>query len=140
MIRKCNELTKNKIISVKENKRKFIINNNSCFYINKVIVDDCYMRDTLRCDYLFEISKDKKKVDILFYVELKGKDIAHGIEQLKTTIDFCKKTHTHIQKQCYIVASKFPSASTSSQKFKKEFKRKNNVQLFIDTNEKKVTI
>jgi len=139
MITRCNKCTKNKIVPVNENKREFRIQNNSRYEINTVTVDKCYITSGLKCDYLFEIilNTDIKKV---YYVELKGSDISHGIKQLESTIQYCKSEHNRVSKEAYIIASKFPKSSTSSQKLKKEFKRVNNIQLFIDTKQREVTV
>ena len=138
MISRCNKVKKDKIVSVNENKRVFRIKNSSFFDINIVTVDDCYITKGLKCDYLFEIIN--KEVIKVLYVELKGKNIEHGIKQLEATINYCKVEHKNIPKECYIIASRVPKSSTSSQKLKKEFKRKNQIQLFIDTKIKEVTI
>lgn len=140
MITKCNTYTNNKFISVSENRRNFKIKNSSTFYINKVIVDDCYIKVGERCDYLFEIINNDT-IENVFYVELKGSNITHAVEQLKATIAHCKNIHSAVAlKQCYIVASKFPSAGPSSQTLKKKFKRENKIQLFIDTKIKEIAI
>ena len=139
MIDRCNSFNKNKIISVSENRRTFKINNKSLLTINKVIVDNCYIKDTKRCDYLFEII-DEGDVKSVFYVELKGMDIQKAILQLEATLKYCLPIHKQSNRSCYIVASKVPKASTSTQKFKKEFKRKYNISLYIDTKLKEVTL
>ena len=140
MINNCNTYTNNKLISVSENRRIFKIINTSTFYVNKVVVDDCYIKVGERCDYLFEIINNNT-VKKVFYVELKGSNITHAVEQLKTTITYCKRIHSAaVLKQCYIVASKFPSAGPSSQALKKKFKRENKIQLFIDTKIKEIAI
>jgi len=138
MIDSCNEVTQNKIVTVSENKRKFIINNKSLFTINTVTVDECYVKSGLRCDFLFEVIDEELKE--VFYVELKGSDISHGIQQLEATLKHCLAIHKNIPKSCYIVASRVPKTSTSTQKQKKEFKRKNSVMLYIDTKQKEVTV
>ena len=146
MISSCNTTTTNKIISVSENKRTFRVKNDSVFTINEVEVDGCYKTTGAKCDYLFEvISKDTKTnvetVTIVFYVELKGSDINHAIEQLEATIQHCLSEHKSVnKKECYIVASKFPSAGTSSQILKKKFLKKHKIQLFIDTKIKEVIV
>ncbi|NOZ91351.1 MAG: hypothetical protein GXO60_08725 [Epsilonproteobacteria bacterium] len=138
MIRTCNELTTNKIISISENKRIFRINNSSLFSINRVEVDGCYITSGRKCDYLFEILDS----DILevFYVELKGKHLEDAIEQLEETLKYCLGIHKSINRSCFIVASRVPKASTSTQKMKKEFKRKHGVMLYIDTKIKEVKV
>ncbi|MCH9739516.1 MAG: hypothetical protein K0U38_01555 [Epsilonproteobacteria bacterium] len=138
MISSCNKVKIDKIVSVSENKRTFRIDNKSLLTINQVTIDGCYITSGLKCDYLFEIIS--QSIDKVFYVELKGKDIEHGVKQLEATVNYCKSEHKSIPKECYIVASRVPKSSTSSQKLKKEFKRKNGIQLFIDTKIKEVTV
>ena len=140
MIFSCNTTTTNKIISVSENRRTFRIKNDSVFTINEVEVDGCYKTTGAKCDYLFEIIA-QNIVTIVFYVELKGSDINHAIEQLEATIQYCLTEHKGVnKKECYIVASKFPSAGTSSQVLKKKFLKKNKIQLFITTRIKEVIV
>ncbi len=139
MITPCNSLTTNKIVTVSENRRKFTIDNSSALSINRVQVDGCYITSGLKCDYLFEII-DNNNIIKVFYVELKGKNIEHAIKQLTATVAHCKLIHKDIKRECYIVASRVPKSSTSAQNLKKEFKRKHNIQLFIDTNIKEVTV
>jgi len=138
MIDNCNSASQNKIVSVSENKRKFMVNNKSLFTINKVTVDDCYITSGLKCDFLFEVIDEELKE--VFYVELKGSDISHGIQQLEATVKHCLSIHKTVPRSCFIVASRVPKASTSTQKSKKEFKRKNSVMLYIDTKQKEVTV
>jgi len=139
MIDDCNEYSNNKIIIAEENRRKFILRNNSNLYINKVKVDNCYITSGQKCDYLFEIIRDDN-IEIVFYIELKGSDINHAIEQIESTLKYCNKIHTKSKKECYIVLSKFPSAGTSTQILKKKFKKKNNIQLYINSKIKTVII
>lgn len=139
MINRCNELTSNKKIVLKENRREFIIENHSNFKINKVRVDGCYITDGSRCDYLVEII-NSSSIERVFYIELKGKDIEHAIEQLENTLKYCKAIHKEFKRECYIVLSRFPSSGTSSQVLKKKFKNRNNIQLYIDSKVKRVTL
>ena len=55
MISEYNELRKDKIIRVEENKKKFIINNKDLLLINHVKVDGYLITTGNRCDHLFEI-------------------------------------------------------------------------------------
>ena len=141
MIDTCNKNNNNKIISTQASGREFIIKNNQSLNINKVEVDNCYITDGLRCDYLFEIIKNKTVVKV-FYLELKGSDINHAIKQLETTIKHCQNIHFDAIKECHIVASKYkaPSSGQKSQKTRSEFKRKNKIQLFIKSKIKEVTV
>ena len=137
MIEVCNNPSQHKIVSVSENRRVFRINNPSRLGINTVKVDGCYISEGKRCDYLFEIIDDALRN--VLYVELKGKHIEEAIEQLSATLHVCLSIHEHLPRHCYIVASRVPKASTSTQKYKKEFKRKYGVLLHIDTKLKEVT-
>lgn len=143
MITKCNKLSSNPIITAKEPKRKveFIINNKSKLSINKVTVDACLIESetTKKCDYLFEILEDSNIIKV-FYLELKGKDISQAIKQLESTIKYCNKYHNSYFKECYIVATGIPKASTKTSVLKKEFKRKNSIQLFIGTMKQTVIV
>lgn len=139
MISTCNSNTSNKIVSVSENKRIFRINNNSSHNINKITVDGCYIRTGAKCDFLFEIINNNNIIHV-FYVELKGSDIPHAIEQLEATIRHCSGIHNSFNKSSYIVASKFPKSGTASQVLKKKFLKNNSIQLYIDTKIKEVSI
>ena len=125
MIKKCNECKEDKIIPAKENKREFIIKNNSKKNINKVKVDDCLIKSGQKCDYLFEIECESLKE--IFYVELKGKDLNHALEQILTTIKFCETNYSHhsYKRKAFVVLSRYPKEDSSIQKRKKEFKRQN---------------
>jgi len=143
MITECNSLSNNAIVTAKEPKRKveFIINNKSKLLINKVIVDACLIKSEIskKCDYLFEILEDSNIIKV-FYLELKGKDISQAIKQLEATIKYCNKYHNSFFKECYIVATGIPKASTKTSVLKKDFKRRNKIQLFIGTMRQTVII
>ena len=136
MINECNTLSKNKIISKEENKRKFIIKNNSNTKVNIVEVDDCLITNGNKCDWLFEILDN----NLVFYVELKGKNIDHAFVQLETTINYCKSKHNKLKKNAYIVSSRVPSSGTDIQEAKKYFTQKLQTLLTIKNNKIEVTI
>jgi transposase-like protein len=139
MINSCNKIKNSKIIKVSENKMEFRIKNNSSFMINLVRVDGCYIKSGKKCDYLFEILDNNNLLKV-FYIELKGQHIKEAIEQLEETLKYCLSFHKNIDRSCYIIASKVPKATTSTQKLKKEFRRKNGVMLYIDTKQKEVIV
>jgi len=77
-------MSKNKIIAVSENTRRFEIRNDKSKFVNKVRVDGCLIDDNRECcDYLFEIDKS---ISLVIYVELKGSDIQKAYNQLIATI------------------------------------------------------
>ena len=134
MISTCNIYNHNPIISVSENKMTFTICNSSRVGVNKVTVDGCYMSSSSKkCDFLFEIISSEDEVSKVYYVELKGRNIEHAIEQLISTMSFCKTEHRGIYKECHIVCSRVPKAGPESQIFKSKFLKATSVQLFINT-------
>lgn len=135
----CEEECQDKILSVSENKKRFVIQNPNQLRVKKVTVDGCLFKDEdiLRCDYLFEIDNPMK---IVKYVELKGKDINHAYNQLCSTMNHMKRQHADRSKYCYIVAQRFPRSGPSSQLMKVKMKRAYNALLEIKTHTHTVKI
>ena len=131
MINKCNIIKSDKILSVKENKRKAILNNPKQVKINEVIVDNCLIKNGNKCDYIWEIYTTQK----CFYIKLKGKDLSQALDQIECTINFCIKyyNHTNFEKIAVIVLSRYPQESSSIQIKKKKLK-KQNIKLEIKNN------
>ena len=73
----CTIETTDKILVLEENKRKCIFSNPENLNLIKIIVDGCQITEGTRCDFLV---LDQQKNE--YFVELKGKDIPHAIEQL----------------------------------------------------------
>ncbi len=135
---KCSEENRNKVISVSENRRTFVIKNGDAKLVNKVEVDGCLIDgDRKKCDYLFEIDKP---MTLIIYVELKGKDIEHAYDQLAATIGYCKNRHNKLQKQCYIVASRVPKSGPKIQILKQKMAREYKIQMFVHTQKAEIKI
>ncbi len=133
MIDSCNKCDNRAIFVQTENKRSFRIKNSSKKEINEVRVDGCLIKGGKRCDWLYEI--ECKGVKEVFYVELKGKDLNHALEQILETIKYCDKTQNHnsCKKRAYIVLSRYPKEDSSIQKRKKELYKKS-IKLRTSTN------
>jgi hypothetical protein len=72
-----------RIINVEENKRKYIAHNQSENVVCLIRVDNCLIKDGIKCDFLLlNISKAKS-----YFIELKGSDLIHALEQINRTID-----------------------------------------------------
>jgi len=136
MIKKCNNVINDKNIVVKENGREFRIKNSSNIEINRVKVDGCFIKSGNRCDYLFEVLSKSR----VLYIELKGKDIQHALEQIDATIKHCKDIHKNFIKECYIVASRVPKETTKTQMLKRKFKSSLGTIPNISTNKKEIII
>lgn len=71
--------------SITEKGKTFQIDNSkSKVKVKCIKVDNCVFdgKDGIKCDYLFEVESAKK----IFYVELKGSDVIHAIEQIHSTV------------------------------------------------------
>lgn len=103
--------TKDSQIKFEENKRKIIFLNPSNHRYKKVKVDGCAIKTGQKCDDLL-ISQDEHEEH---FVELKGVDIMHAIDQLEQTIlkigEFDDNRHSYI-----ICTNVAPAYTTTIQK------------------------
>ena len=119
----CTIETTDKILVLEENKRKCIFSNPENLNLIKIIVDGCQITEGTRCGFLV---LDQQKNE--YFVELKGKDIPHAIEQLEATIKQLSSSAS-LRKTAIIVSSRHPSNDTSIQRAKALFKKKYKVDL-----------
>lgn len=120
----CTFETTDKLLVVKERKSKCIFSNPNRRMLTKVIVDGCQITDGIKCDYLI---LDHCRNE--YFVELKGKDLLHAVEQLEATIQQLSDKNKTVKKKAIIVSSRNPSNDTSVQRAQKEFKKKYNTEL-----------
>lgn len=120
----CTKESTDKILTLEENKRKCVFLNPDRCPLTKVTVDGCQITDGAKCDYLVLDHYQNE-----YYVELKGKDLPHAIEQLEATIRQLSSPKKGIRKSAFIVASRHPSNDTSIQKTKALFKKKYQTEL-----------
>ena len=116
----CTVSGSQKIVSLKENGRSFIIRNISGTRLTRVRFDGCVINNIpgqLSCDYGLWIENSSAA----HFIELKGTDIKHACAQIAATIDFVKQNHadqmTGRSLHAAIVASaiKAPKLKQSSQ-------------------------
>src|SRR5947207_341279 len=67
----------------------------------KVEVDGCAITEGACCDWLVILNDAASHEEI--YVELKGSDVYHAVEQLRATIDTLSSDHARLAKRCFIV-------------------------------------
>lgn len=120
----CTRETTDKLLVVKERKCKCVFTNPNQRLLTKVNVDGCQITDGIRCDYLILDHCHNE-----YFVELKGKDLPHAIEQLEATIQQLSDKNNTTRKQAIIVSSRNPSNDTSVQRAKAIFKKKYNTEL-----------
>ena len=113
-------------IKFEENNRKILFLNPKRVEYKKVQVDGCILTDGIRCDNLL-LSVDEHEER---YVELKGVDVIHAIDQLEETIvklgeyDDCRHS--------YVISTNVAPAYTTKIQLKQlYFKRKYNSELII---------
>lgn len=120
-IENCIHNTTDSNIKFEENKRKIVFQNKQRRLYHCVDVDGCTITDGAKCDKLL-LSEDEHDE---YYVELKGVDVIHAIDQLESTInrlgEFEDNRHSFV-----ICTNVAPSLTTQIQikcsLFKKSYK------------------
>ena len=135
---RCSQIRTSNILSVSERRRKFILKNPYSKDVRQVSVDGCLPIESAKCDYLFEISASAQ----VYYVELKGKDIKHALEQLLATMSYCffAARHINYEKTCVIVSSQVPKMTPRTQALKKQCRKKKNARLKIKTRQCEIMV
>ena len=129
----CIRQTTDSQIMFKENKRKIIFLNPQSLPYERVDVDGCTINDGVRCDKLL-LSADEREER---YVELKGTDVMHAIDQLEETIkrlgEYTDNRHAYV-----ISTNVAPAINTKRQAKIKYFKERYCAELKIQ--EKQLTV
>jgi len=122
----CRNKSKQKLFVYKEMKSKLTLENTDQVESESVKVDGCEINDkSIRCDFL-HIAKD-----IEFYIELKGQDLEHALDQIRATIKRLSNNIKLYPKKSYIICTRSPLSSTEIQNYKREFKKDYNSELII---------
>lgn len=130
----CEQINKNSQIVLsdagsKNKQSKFRLDNRKKAKIRVIRVDDCAIKQGLRCDYLVILPNNLE-----IYVELKGKDVEHAVKQLESSIKQLTDSF-FAEKLCFIASTRCPITSPQIQKFKKNFKRRFNAKLTVKNGE-----
>lgn len=132
-VEKCIRETTDSQIKFEENKRKIIFLNPQRLPYERVDVDGCTINDGVRCDKLL-LSADEREER---YVELKGTDVMHAIEQLEETIkrlgEYTDNRHAYV-----ISTNVAPAIDTKRQAKIKYFKERYRAELKVQ--EKQLTV
>ncbi len=113
-----------KLLVLEENKRKCLFLNPNRRPLTEVLVDGCQIVEGAKCDYLVIDHCGNE-----YFVELKGKDLPHAIEQLEKAIVQLSDKKNMGKKYAIIVASRHPANDTSIQRAKVAFRKKYKVEL-----------
>lgn len=128
------EITDSQIV-FKENNRKIIFLNPQRLPYERVDVDGCTINEGVRCDKLL-LSADEREER---YVELKGTDVMHAIDQLEETIkrlgEYTDNRHAYV-----ISTNVAPAINTKRQAKIKYFKERYCAELKIQEKQLKVSL
>ena len=123
-------------ISVSENAKRYLLATNSIEESVVYAVDGVIVKEGLRCDKLVLVKRSDKDVTpeqwTEAFVELKGVDTSHAINQLRQTLKKSIFKHpTNINIRARIVAQSFPSNKSNPvmEKAKQEFRKDYNCDL-----------
>ncbi|WP_147250255.1 hypothetical protein [Bradyrhizobium sp. MOS003] len=119
MTSECTEKMRVSKIVVGENRAKASFRNDErrWFWVTKV--DGCLCHNETAADFVIE-----KQDQGVVVVELKGKDVPHGVEQVRATAKFWKDKNPETKRIAgLVVARQHPRHSTSIQRHVREFAR-----------------
>lgn len=125
MKQKCCTTNKNKLVVFQENRSKLTIENSKQVKATKVEVDGCEITSGIRCDFLYLINETE------LYIELKGQDLEHALEQLEATIKKLSKNPKKLKKKSFIICTRSPLNSASIQNHRVKFKKHFNSDLIV---------
>ncbi|MCU0553081.1 MAG: hypothetical protein MUC48_27440 [Leptolyngbya sp. Prado105] len=125
---KCEQCRTDTKIVLKENKSKITFLNPNQDLILVVTVDGCAIKDTetLKCDFALAPSDE-----IEIYVELKGSDVFHAVDQIESTIQLISEDPKKVRKFCFVISTRVPKQTTSIQQLQSQFKKKINASFRI---------
>ena len=122
----CRKISSQKLFVYQEMRSKLILENVDSIESTSITVDGCEINDdTIRCDFM-HIAKG-----IEFYIELKGQDLEHALEQIKSTIFRLSTNVKKGNKISYIICTRSPMSSSEIQNHKLKFRKKFNSKLEI---------
>jgi hypothetical protein len=119
----CLLASKNKVFVAKGKQTKgrnteYVLQNNSGYTVDKIIVDDCLLKAKTRnekCDYLFRVVDNS----VVFLVECKGSDVLKAVSQIDSTLSLLQESLKGYVAKGRIVTTKTYSPDLKSISFKK---------------------
>lgn len=101
-------------IVLKENNRRYSLNNESKYFITKFKVEDCITAGEKGCEailYVESVTKANNEVEYVgekaFFIELKGCSVGHALKQLDNSFEKTKIALTGIKSFGRIVPSEY---------------------------------
>jgi len=125
MKKSCIETNKNRLVVFQENRSKLTIDNEDQVSGTKVIVDGCQITNGIRCDFMY-LAKN-----VEFFIELKGQDLKHALDQISATIKSLSSDPKRQKKISIIICTRSPMTSASIQNLRVKFRKNHNSDLII---------
>lgn len=115
-------------------RQNLTLKNNQGFKFRKIIVDGCVITDKnspgeKKCDFLLTIPDHPQCKE--YYIELKGSEIKHAVEQIYSTIRKLSSVPSKQMKKGYIICNKSPMSSTKIQSFQAQARKQFNLVLIV---------
>jgi hypothetical protein len=106
--------------------------------VERTEVDGCAITEGPRCDWMLALNDSTSAEE--FYVELKGRDVARGVEQLEATIPQLSVEPRIFPKRSFVVFTRNPMIGTDVQKNKVTFRKTFNSTFELVKNNSEILI
>ena len=128
----CTTNSRQKILTLKEKRSKFVLNNPNEVSLGIIKVDGCLVNGMHpRCDYIVEVLDERHA----YYVELKGCELDKAIKQLSATLELTQARFKHHQKTACVVTTRVPKQDNRMLKIRKDLQAKYHTQLTVKNNQ-----
>lgn len=121
----CIRVVNDPLISLKEKKSNFVLANPDRKEITEVKVDGCAIKEGCKCDFLLLDGTFE------YFIELKGSDVKHAVEQLKASIFKLSKEPKLLRKYAFVVSTCCPLIGADIQLIQKKFKKEFNAEFVV---------
>lgn len=127
LCKSCREEKKDSKIKCEENKKVYYLRNNSRQSVIVFHVDGGVIKNESACDYLLW-APDVQKV---FFVELKGKDVAKGLKQIENTVSKLIKAFPDSNRYGCVVCRAVPKITNTGDRIKTEKRLRKEYDLIL---------
>jgi hypothetical protein len=134
------QITRQRVVVFEENHRRIEFRNLQENSVRKIDLDDENLPDDfgLRCDGILVCPSEVPNHE--HYVELKGSDVGHAVEQLRNSLRKLSRDAARQPKSCYVISSRVPRAGTDIQRFQRQFRSQYVSMLYVRSREMTVTL
>ena len=117
----CRLERRDPIIAVKTPRAesRFVLRNPARLVVTQLEPEQFFPKGALNCDFVFQVPD--KPLEI--YVELKGSDFKHALDQLAVSIAQLRSTLQ--PKLCFLIIRRSPTMDLKTQKLLRDFGRRN---------------